>query len=844
MTQDRFADLTALADRYRTDKGSVDGDRHVYTELYAASFESFRLQEFCLLELGLLRSPNRTEEAHPAVRRVERIPSIEMWLEYFPKATCYGFDLADFAAFEKERFKFIRGDLSEDTDIDRLAKMLPAPRIIIDDASHASFHQQRAFMRLFPILEPGGFYVIEDLHYSPPFESSFPPCRLMREIVREFLDTGDLRLDFASTEESRLLAEQIGHSFLHCSRRGTASWGPKLVMFQKRVTPKAASLAPAVRVPDLPAIDHRWLTSRVFSFRGGDDRKLHCGTLRFESNGRIGGYRNRNETSWRFAGGRLSVLRDDGVPSCIATPVRNDDGTISFVGRFLLGPGGITHRFDENFTGDGPPLVFSFDLFDTLAARRCYDPISIFHAVEKRSGIGGFAGRRREEEHRLWQAGDYTLDDVYAVLGAATGWPEATLRHLRMLELAEEWDSLIPIREMTARVRPGDLIISDMYLPLRFLRRVVEEKCGLEGCILHVSSHGKHRGEIWPKLRQTHRVLRHHGDNHHSDIESARRAKVGTEHVTLSRWTRGEQILVDAGLTGFARAIREARLTSFDPDPQARTAQLAQFDVNIPLLVVASLYVLKRALEKSVDTLLLCSRDCNLWLPLMKWMAARSSAAPTVRYLITSRILLLSDNPDYHAYFSQMRGQRSMFVDVSGTGRSPSYFLGASGAQANTSIFLLAASDQVANFINEMAPARDDVDIEVLSMQPYERRIAVECLNMSLEERAHQIEFTGHSFEFMHQPNEFGQVARDRIATMRAAFLDVLALLTSRESGKLPQDIAAETLQSAAHSLIGLVGDYHRAFGPILQDIRLEEGNVARIALAERERNLVRAGTG
>jgi hypothetical protein len=108
------------------------------------------------------------------------------------------------------------------------------------------------------------------------------------------------------------------------------------------------------------------------------------------------------------------------VPSCIATPVRNDDGTVSFVGRFLFAAD-VIHRFDENVSGDGPPLVFSFDLFDTLVARRCYDPISIFEAVESQSGIAGFARRRQNEESRLWQAGDCTLDDIYVQLEGTTG---------------------------------------------------------------------------------------------------------------------------------------------------------------------------------------------------------------------------------------------------------------------------------------------------------------------------------------------------------------------------------------------------------------------------------------
>jgi hypothetical protein len=229
----RYVDLTSIADRHRTDKGSLDGDCHLYTELYSACFESFRLDPFNLLELGLLRSPNSDEEKYPLSRLVDRTPSVDMWLEYFPNAGVFGFDLADFSTLRKPRFTFVRGDLSSDSDVDQLASSIPNPRIIIDDASHASFHQQRAFLKLFPMVEPGGFYVIEDLHYSPPFESSLPTCRLMVDIVSEFLDSGTLHLDFGTSRDSAKLGERISNTFMHCSARGRKDWGPKLVVFQK-----------------------------------------------------------------------------------------------------------------------------------------------------------------------------------------------------------------------------------------------------------------------------------------------------------------------------------------------------------------------------------------------------------------------------------------------------------------------------------------------------------------------------------------------------------------------------------------------------------------------------------
>jgi hypothetical protein len=829
---DRFVDLTALADRFGTDKGSADGDRHLYTEIYAGAFESFRLETFNLLELGLLRSPNQFEEADPATRPVDRIPSIEMWLEYFPSVTCYGFELADFSAYQKPRFTFIRGDLSIDSDIKELASKLPSLRIVIDDASHASYHQQRAFAQLFPLVEPGGFYIIEDLHYSPPFEDELPACRKMSDIFEEFTDTGVLNLDFSSTLESAELAAEIDHAFIHCSARGRPNWGLKLVMLQKRkrgsTERKLGRGTAAGQLSNPPWLTQEWLASRTFAFNVGEQRLPLARSLKFERNGRISGYYHNNETAWRIEDGKLWILNHDGVPSCIAVPEYNEDNTVTFSGLYLFANDGGIHRFEEQKHDGSLPEVRSFDLFDTLVARRCYDPIDVFRLVEAKSGVKDFVRIRREEESKLWHAGDYTLDDIYTALRIAGFWPDDVLRRLKILELSEEWDQLFPIQEMVERVGPDDLIVSDMYLPPNYLRQIVDVKCGLTGRTVHLSSHGKHRGEIWSKIAATHRITQHHGDNYTSDVESARRANLDTEHVTISAWTRGEQILVDAGLRAFAEAVREARLRSFNTDPRLRRAQLAQFEVNLPFLILAGHYALRIAQERNIDVLLMCSRDCNLWVLLMEWLAPRAANAPHVRYFVSSRILFLSNSPEYEAYFTRMRGDRTMLLDVSGTGRSPSYFIGEIGAQASTSILIAAGSYWVANFINDLAAARDDVDFSFISEQPGHIRLPLECLNMSLEGRARRVGFIETHLEIERDDNEFSMISKSIIAEMRAAFLLGLDCIKRLEIRRLADTISIETLRISASNIMELAQEFTGLTAPILDDINREEGNIAR----------------
>jgi len=563
-------------------------------------------------------------------------------------------------------------------------------------------------------------------------------------------------------------------------------------------------------------------------------------SFRFEPDGRVGNYKHPNEASWRIEDGNVMILRDDGTPSCVAKPMWSEDGTLALAGRFLLADREIIHRFDELSDGAELPAIFTFDLFDTLVARRCKNPLTIFHIIEAKSGIAGFAHQRREVELGLFRAGDYTFDDIYMALGAATGWDNGRLETLKALELAEEWDNLFPIQEMVTRVRPEDMIVSDMYLPLSFLRRIVDEKCGLHARVIHLSSHGKHSGKVWPIIQSTHQIVQHYGDNKHADVDRPREIGIAAEHVTLSEWNIGELVLIDAGLPQFAEAIREARLRTFDPDPNIRRAQLAQLTINLPLLILASLDVLRRAREEGADTLLMCSRDCNLWVELMRWMSPLSSRAATVHYFTSSRVLLLSDSLDYGAYFWSLSGRRNMIVDVSGTGRSPAHFIGRMGDQSRTSLYLLVATHGVAPFINELAPARDDVRTDILTVQDFPSRITIEALNMSLEGRAWSITAQDGGFSVEREPNEFGDRAETLISAMRDAFAVGLDTLRRSAIRVLPEHIAPDKIKTAVETLIALSRGMDDVTTPIKDDVLREEPKVAAAAQAERKRSVER----
>ena len=158
--------LTQLANKYHSDKGTTSGDPpHKYTYLYDLILDKYITKAINFLELGL--AVGGPEVGGPVDRTIDS-PSIRMWLEYFPLAHIFGFDISDFSHMSNPRFSFVRGDGGNREDFVRLANAATHFNAIIDDGSHASLHQQLALSVLFPKMADDGIYIIEDLQWQSP----------------------------------------------------------------------------------------------------------------------------------------------------------------------------------------------------------------------------------------------------------------------------------------------------------------------------------------------------------------------------------------------------------------------------------------------------------------------------------------------------------------------------------------------------------------------------------------------------------------------------------------------------------------------------------------------------
>lgn len=144
---------TALATLFANHTGKQSDKWSGYHSVYDKLFSPYRLKPIRLLEIG-----------------VQNGGSLEIWSRYFPDAVVLiGCDIepaCGLLRYEDPRIAIVVGDASSDAAHREVAKHSEIFDIVIDDGSHRSSDIIRSFCRYFPMLEPGGVFIAEDLHCS------------------------------------------------------------------------------------------------------------------------------------------------------------------------------------------------------------------------------------------------------------------------------------------------------------------------------------------------------------------------------------------------------------------------------------------------------------------------------------------------------------------------------------------------------------------------------------------------------------------------------------------------------------------------------------------------------
>ena len=328
-------------------------------------------------------------------------------------------------------------------------------------------------------------------------------------------------------------------------------------------------------------------------------------------------------------------------------------------------------------------MLRTFDLFDTLIARRCVGPLAIYDLVAHQANIPGLASARSKAGHHLWMTQQtHTTRDIYQLALTMLPAAKCSADELAHLEFAQEVRETIPVLRGLEQVDRESIIVTDMHHPHWVLERLILKaseplnRRWLPSMI--ASNQDKHTGVIWKSLAARKLSVEHLGDNAQSDVI---RAKEHGHSATLFDWVQfqpTEKRLIDSGLQSIARACRSVRLSCVPllDSPQAPILSMMCSHL-VPILALGCVLLNALMHEQRKQMLVFSGRDGAVWQGIFQAMFA---SVPT-RRLPLSRRLMQSSPQTALAMIQSCTDQEVLVADLVGSGASWSQLMHATGSQ-------------------------------------------------------------------------------------------------------------------------------------------------------------------
>lgn len=197
-------DLARLFASYGSDK-----DRNGYASLYSALFAHLKEAPVQLLEVGIGTMIPGAPSSMKGYMNDDYKPgaSLRAWRDFFTTGSIHGLDVQLDCVFQEER---IETHLCDSTDADCCQAWIEARSltfdVVIDDGSHYDQHQLATLKHLFPLVKPGGYYVIEDV---------VPDSLVSREPQRVLEIVGDVGIFYAGLKNNLCVIHKVP---LQCCR--------------------------------------------------------------------------------------------------------------------------------------------------------------------------------------------------------------------------------------------------------------------------------------------------------------------------------------------------------------------------------------------------------------------------------------------------------------------------------------------------------------------------------------------------------------------------------------------------------------------------------------------------
>lgn len=144
-------DIFSIDTLHRNKTGKISDKWESYLDYYDTIFRSLSNCPISMLEIG-----------------VQNGGSLETWSEYFKSGKCFvGCDInpqCGLLKYDDPRISIVIGDANISSTLQAIRAISPYFDVVIDDGSHKSDDVLLSFINYFPMVKPGGLYVVEDTH--------------------------------------------------------------------------------------------------------------------------------------------------------------------------------------------------------------------------------------------------------------------------------------------------------------------------------------------------------------------------------------------------------------------------------------------------------------------------------------------------------------------------------------------------------------------------------------------------------------------------------------------------------------------------------------------------------
>lgn len=323
--------------------------------------------------------------------------------------------------------------------------------------------------------------------------------------------------------------------------------------------------------------------------------------------------------------------------------------------------------------------LYSFDIFDTLVTRRVATPEDIFLLIQYKltdcNNIPDFIKNnffliRKEAEAytRLCLCSDssnsireVTFDEIYETIKNSYKLNDEQITLLKELEIDTELKNLVPVQKnidlLKSYVQSSHkvVLISDMYLPQRILRKMLTHiDCVFSDITIYVSSDyfgSKSDGELFDIVKNKEKIeysnWTHYGDNIQSDfrvpaLKGIKSVLVKPDNnLKLLKYLKKQ----NSNSLFFSYVLGSVKLALFENSKNSKSFSFGA-SFSAPLLYSYVSWIINCALENNLKTLHFIARDGYFPKMIADLIIKERNLDIKTKYIYGSRIAFRIPNKD------------------------------------------------------------------------------------------------------------------------------------------------------------------------------------------------------